>query len=474
MKKYLIVVIICIILAATTLSTYFVFITAEGTQYYVSNDGDDSWNGLYPEYQGGNDGPWATIDKVNRFSRRRSQPGDDIYFRRGDSFRDDYLRIRYGGAFGNDMIIGAYGEGDKPNLERISCTNNNLENVIIENLDLGPTLARNIFFIEGRNLKNFIIRNVDMHDCDVGIQLRAVDGYQILNCHVWDGRDNAFTIYGSSEGDAKNGVIQDCTATRVGEGFTLHASDNTLYNIGSNHVLENCIVTDADGEDGFDLSSGSEIQMINCEAHNVPRGLAIGHNVQHVTIDGYIGTNSESFGIYVGGCSDVVIKNSIITGSQRDTLRMYGSGNGLYDFEMHNCYLEHPSDAIRSLIRIGEPGTIEDNIYIHDNILISNRIGHCIQYLGDATPQNTNSNFEYNKWWQYNGVTEPFGAIPGIGKITFNDWQSLFPTDSFEEPPPEPETPPPNTPGFEILTFFVALAMAFLILTRKKFQQRIK
>jgi hypothetical protein len=457
MKKHLIVIIICLVVAAATFATYYVFISNRGTPYYVSRDGDDSWNGLYPTYQGGNDGPWATVSRVNSFN---FQPGDDIYFRRGDSFRDDYLRIRFGGALADDMIIGAYGSGDKPNLERISCTTNNLEKVVIENLDLGPTTARNMLFIEGNNLRDFIIRNVDGHDCDVGIQIRAVDGYQILNCHIWDGADNAFVIYGSSEGDATNGVIQDCTATNVGEGFTLHKSDNGLYGLGPNHKLENCVVNRANGEDSFDIVSGSYIEVINCEGHNTAYGLGIGHGVSHVIIDGYIGTDSGRTGIVIIDCHDVTIKNSVITGSTWDTIRIYGS---VTDLEMHNNYFEHPADAERSLIRIGESGSTQNGIYIHDNILISNDIGHCINYAAGTTPQNTNSDYQNNKWWQYNGVTDPFGYISGIGQISFNDWQNIFPTDSFEEPPPDPKPPtPPATPGLEFFLFIFAILFMML------------
>lgn len=37
-----------------------------GTQYYIADsDGNDSYNGLYPTFQSGSDGPWKTIGKAN-------------------------------------------------------------------------------------------------------------------------------------------------------------------------------------------------------------------------------------------------------------------------------------------------------------------------------------------------------------------------------------------------------------------------
>src|SRR4030042_857573 len=35
-----------------------------GTIYYVATNGDDSYNGLYPSYQGGSNGPFRTLGKV--------------------------------------------------------------------------------------------------------------------------------------------------------------------------------------------------------------------------------------------------------------------------------------------------------------------------------------------------------------------------------------------------------------------------
>lgn len=49
-----------------------------GTCYYVSNDGDDSNDGLSPETA------WATLHQANNSG---AQPGDGIFFRRGDLWR---------------------------------------------------------------------------------------------------------------------------------------------------------------------------------------------------------------------------------------------------------------------------------------------------------------------------------------------------------------------------------------------------
>ena len=68
----------------------------EGTRYYVANDGDDAADGLTPETA------WKTLAKV---SAAELQPGDGVFFRRGDLFRGA-VHVCAGVAYG------AYGEGD--------------------------------------------------------------------------------------------------------------------------------------------------------------------------------------------------------------------------------------------------------------------------------------------------------------------------------------------------------------------------
>lgn len=79
--------------------------------YYVSNDGDDGSPGTI-EY------PWRTIGKVNSEFGNAIVAGNNIYFKRGDTFTDAYLNIGVGGeSESNPTIIGAYGTGDKPRIQ---------------------------------------------------------------------------------------------------------------------------------------------------------------------------------------------------------------------------------------------------------------------------------------------------------------------------------------------------------------------
>jgi len=58
--------------------------------YYISNSGNDAWNGLYPDYQGGSDGPWRTIARINDFTSNPGfHDGDSINLKRGDVWSND-------------------------------------------------------------------------------------------------------------------------------------------------------------------------------------------------------------------------------------------------------------------------------------------------------------------------------------------------------------------------------------------------
>lgn len=75
-------------------------LTCEGTAYYVSNNGNDSNDGLTPETA------WATITKVNSAALNY---GDGVYFERGGTWRGQLWAQ-------NGVIYSAYGEGAKPNI----------------------------------------------------------------------------------------------------------------------------------------------------------------------------------------------------------------------------------------------------------------------------------------------------------------------------------------------------------------------
>ncbi|HPT21338.1 MAG TPA: SwmB domain-containing protein, partial [Bacteroidales bacterium] len=77
---------------------------ATGNDYYVSTAGNDQNNGLSPNT------PWKTIARVNAFV---FSPGDRVFFRRGDEWRES-LQIDESGTAGAMITFSAYGTGSRP------------------------------------------------------------------------------------------------------------------------------------------------------------------------------------------------------------------------------------------------------------------------------------------------------------------------------------------------------------------------
>lgn len=90
------------------LSIFFLSLSSlvSAVTYYVSSSGDDAATGTSETT------PWRTISRVNSaFSIIK--PGDQILFRRGDTFYGQ-LKITKSGTSGSPITFGAYGTGNKP------------------------------------------------------------------------------------------------------------------------------------------------------------------------------------------------------------------------------------------------------------------------------------------------------------------------------------------------------------------------
>lgn len=81
--------------------------------YYVSiSQGNDTWAGTAAVPAGGN-GPWKTLTRASA----AYLPGDRILLRRGDSWNEELHPLGNGTA-AEPVVIGAYGEGPRPLIDR--------------------------------------------------------------------------------------------------------------------------------------------------------------------------------------------------------------------------------------------------------------------------------------------------------------------------------------------------------------------
>lgn len=82
------------------------YASTDGRTFYVAADGSDSDSGRSP------DQAWGSTSRV---SAEQLGPGDHVLFRRGDTWTGNVV-ITDSGSAKEPIVIGAYGEGDRPQL----------------------------------------------------------------------------------------------------------------------------------------------------------------------------------------------------------------------------------------------------------------------------------------------------------------------------------------------------------------------
>jgi hypothetical protein len=416
MKKNAIFVIIILIFLSYVISIEEVT-SNSGSSFYISNDGDDSNDGQSPET------PWKTIEKVNIELKQGSiNKGDDIFFNRGDSW--DFpaaLTLYKGGSNDNDMIIGAYGVGEKPRLteqghQAIYC-NRGVGHITIQDLNLTDNDKRSIFFYKGCGAHNITLRNLEIINPsgsggDVITFFNTKD-VLIENCNLNMNSEFHHGIsiqhYGFDNNQCGNFIIRNCTITNVKDGISIHYGDvYENYSLGNNFWIENCTISNT-SEECIDVVGGygcKNVFIQNCEMYNC-HNLVVGHGQANVVIDNVYFHNLLGNGITLTRCYNVIIRNSIIYEWGINKNGISKNRNQFDPDETNNICIYN-----NHIISTGGPEHIQINNENIDGLIFKNNIFHStansspglfIKYISPATFGNTSSKFSYNMWWRGDG-----------------------------------------------------------------------
>ena len=417
----------------------FLFIGfVSGQTYYVSNSGNDSWDGKSDATA------WKTIGKINSFN---FAVGDDVYFKRGNNFTNARLFIDWSGSENNRVYIGAYGEGSKP---------------VFDGKNLAPFSNQwgSLVTIEGWDyvtVENLKIIN------SYGIGLRFTDEYNSINGAMYGEAKN---IDVSMTGDAsiqfngdytKYGLIENCTATLAGmgsEGSSGRIPNNSPYNIwwpynnpdwwpfgigatyADNVIVKNNIVHDVFAE-GIGFYKGSD----NCVAEN---------NTVY---------NTWSGSIYIDAGKNNIIRNNLVYGTndlkfkERSIDGVGVCDEGLADIRSENNSIYNnliaflPGGITIDVCR----GAIFKNSEVYGNTLIENTNGvtiHCTGFENSYFKNNIiySSNESHvmvkftlytpglewgnNLWARHPGSNSTFGSnsiIDNPKLFKEDDWNNIEP-----------------------------------------------
>ena len=307
----------------------------KGTIFYVSqSEGNDDSSGKAMAVSG-TSGPWKTLARAST----EYQPGDSILLKRGDTWNEQ-LAPKGSGTPDQPIIIGSYGEGAKPVIDREDYT-------------------KDLFGIHLADQGGYKILGIEFNRCMTGIYGEYPDGCPtkkfiwIEDCYFHDsllyqhyedypkrkiGLGICFFSYERDKRVVLSDItIRNCIFRRLASGIWTNSPDNFNKNASYVYNFKNMTIEDCLFEEGYQWQQGI-------------RGVDTGVMRNCVTHD--IGRNFRSFNGVAGSmffrCKDWVFEDSewgfVSIG--------LGSGDGeAFDFEgncdnmtMRNC-LFHDTDG---------------------------------------------------------------------------------------------------------------------------------
>ena len=304
-------------------------------------------------------GPWKTL---HRASAAPLQPGDRILLKRGDAW-DEELRPRGNGTPKNPIVIGAYGTGGKPLIDR-------------------KDDRKDLFGIHLADQEGFKIEGIEFSRCMTGIYAEFAAGAPsrkfiwIEDCYFHDSK-----LYGHYENYPKRKIglgicfftfergkrivlsditIKDCVFRRLASGVWTNNPDNFnknasfVYNF-ANMTFDGCLF-----EEGYQWPLGLRGidggVVRNCVTHDIGRGFRSFNGVagamifrcknwlfedsQWGFIDIGLGSGDGEAFDFEGNCDHMSMRNCLFhdTDGPGFLLCCYASdGNPNRDVRIENC-----------------------------------------------------------------------------------------------------------------------------------------
>lgn len=408
------------------------------TTYYVSSSGDDGNNGTTTL------SPWKTVAKVNtEMNGGVVALGDDVYFKRGDTFTDAYLNIKTGGNSTNHMIIGAYGTGNKPIFDNtgldysIYFGTNSIGNITIQNFTLKNSISDALMVTA--YVSNITISFVNVTDSGHnGIFVDDTIGLKIENCVVHDCATTNICLYGSPSHRLSNTQVLNCTSYNSGAGednVQIHL-DDLFNNMGSNHLIKNCTSYDS-GEDGFDITAGNNIIVEDCETYgNLNCGLMQGHNASNLTVQNCY-FHEDKYGIVVGDGNNIIIRNNVLFNTTNSMFCFEPTHFKLKNCTVYNNDIVQPSGCAYTNRIMNFDYDYYKSIMLKNNIIATLDTTNPTKFLivagGAIIPPDVNITFDTNMWYHGSGSSTN-RWYNGSANMNLAGWNAYYPTDDFDNP----------------------------------------
>lgn len=239
------------------------------------SSGNDKWTGDAPSAKGPSRGPWKTLARASSIEYI---PGDRILLRCGDTWNEE-LRPEGNGTPETPIVIGSYGEGDKPVIDR-------------------QDYNKDLFGIHLIDQGGFKIVGIEFNRCMTGIYGEYSDGCPVRkliwieDCYFHDSllyqhyedypkrKIGLGVCFFSHERDNRivlaDVTVKNCVFRRLASGFWTNSPDNFNKYAGrhcnfANFTFDGCLF-----EEGYQWQLGIRGvdggAVRNCVTHDIGRG----------------------------------------------------------------------------------------------------------------------------------------------------------------------------------------------------------
>ncbi|MCK5272453.1 MAG: discoidin domain-containing protein [Sedimentisphaerales bacterium] len=335
--------------------------------YYVdATGGNDSWNGNYPSYEGGTNGPWQTISKVNSYN---FQTGDNVFFKCGGTWNaKTRLRIDWSGLDdANRAVIGAYYMSES---NPVIGVNSDGKPVFDGKWD---TANEHGTTIELYGAHYIIVQDLKLYN-SYGYGVRG--NYGDLSSHITLRRLGVDYIGSTAiyfhQALGADGIIEYCNVSR----------SNLKWYLGLNPTWGAAIV----------IKTNNTIARYNQvhEGHGEGINLGAGDRAYNVLVENNFVWATQSVGIYMDGSRDGIVRNNVVLGTTDTTYHktwVYGgrtwspAGIGFNNETTNDSSLRNKvygnvvigySVGINSINKSGEVVGYDNRQLVYNNTFIDN------------------------------------------------------------------------------------------------------
>lgn len=324
--------------------------SANAANYYVTNAGNNNCDGKSQTIGVSGNCAWKTLGKVNATS---FNAGDNIYFKRGDTWYENLL-IPSSGNAGSPITFGAYGSGNKPVFDGRKPDGTNMVNIVLDQYyGLIRGSGKDHIIIDNIRVQNSGLGDIDEN---TGIGFNGGTDIIVQNCEINNTESAGIKMNTSSNVKVLHNDVTMTNCHDASEQISLSAVNG--FEVAYNNSYTNCDPTlDPPGGAGIDSKQGSKNGTIH---HNKVWDINGGNN--GIYVDAF---NIETFNIQVyANYVHNVSAAGIMIGAEQ--------GGALHDVTVHHNIIHHAARGGLVFHNVDPTGEPVEKIYIYNNTLYLN------------------------------------------------------------------------------------------------------